>query len=286
MELIKKELPKNYELIQCGDLHLGSPNCSEDSIQEMIEYVGSNPNVYLVNIGDNVEAISPRDKRFNFSSNPYQTTQQQAERVIQLFMPIRDKILAWGTGNHEICQMQTCDWGKYMADALKVPYGLYCYKLEVSSRGHKLMHKLWFTHGSGHLTSNAKDDIQREGNMKASLKGKLSRSAHADCVYVGCGHIHRSIIVKPTVENKLYINTDDAGNIKQHYHVLSEQNIPYIAPDSRFYVASPSFMKLYSKPGNGYVSYAEIAGYEPSEIGYTKIIVDDTKVVDVKAIIL
>jgi hypothetical protein len=45
-------------------------------------------------------------------------------------------------------------------------------------------------------------------------------------------------------------------------------------------------MKLYSKPGQGYVSYAEIAGYEPSEIGFTKIIVDDTKIVDVQSVIM
>lgn len=287
MELIKKELPKDYELVQCGDIHIGSPTSSEESVKEMVEYVATNKNVFLANIGDNIEAIAPNDKRFAFSNTPYKTAQQQADRVVELFKPIRDKIIAWGSGNHEWKLINTCDWGKYIADALNVPYGSYVYKVEVHRRGnHKLMHKLWFTHGAGYIGSNAKDDIQREANMKASLKGKLSRSSHADCVYCGMGHIHKSIIVKPTVENRLYCNTNESGHIKQHYHVMSNQDADYIPPDSRFYVSSPSFMKLYSKPGSGYIGYGEIAGYEPSEIGYTKIIVDDTKIVDVQAIIL
>jgi hypothetical protein len=286
MELIKKEMPSNYEIVQCGDLHIGSPNVSEESINDMIAYVLKTKNCYIVNIGDNIEAIAPKDKRFSFSNCQYQTAQQQADKVVELFTPVKDKILAWGTGNHELAQKDCCDWGKYMADALDAPYGGFNFKLEVVElKTHRLMHKLWFSHGSGHLASNAKDDIQREANKKAALKNKMVRSGWGDCIYMGMGHIHKSIIVYPTCEGNLYLTTNDR-KINQNYHVMSDQNIPYIPPDSRFYATSPSFMKLYANPGTGYTSYAEMFGYEPSEIGVTRIICMDSKICEVKRMIL
>jgi len=133
------------------------------------------------------------------------------------------------------------------------------------------MHKMFFHHGAGNLHSNAKDDIQAEANMKASLKNKLAKTGHSDCIVMGIGHVHRSLIVEPTAHKKLHLTSDEEGKIKQHYRFDEPQNIPYIAPN-------PSFMKLYQNTETDYNSYAEKFMLSPSEIGYSKIIVRDGNV--------
>jgi len=278
MKIIKKALPKDYTLIVSSDLHLGAPTVSEEQIKEMVNEVVTHDNYYMVNLGDNVEAISPRDKRYQFSDCKYQTTHEQADAVVELFKPMKGKLLAVGSGNHEAVYQNDFNIGKYISDQLNVPFGTISYKLEVyCDTTMQLAHKMFFHHGAGSLTSVAKDDIQAEANIKASLKNKLAKTAHSDCIVMGIGHVHRSIIVDPTAHKKLHLTTED-GKIKQHYRFDEEQNVSYIAPDSRYYFANPSFMKLYQNTETDYNSYAERFMLSPSEIGYTKIYINDNKV--------
>lgn len=278
MKIISTALPRNYELCVSGDIHIGSPCTNIEHVKEMVNYVVNTDNCYMVNIGDNIEAISPSDKRFQFSNCEYQTIQDQANAIIELFKPLKRKLLAIGTGNHEYKHINEFNIGRYIADQLDVPFGSVSYKLEVyDDRTMELMHKMFMHHGAGCVTSNSKDDIQAEANMKASVKNKLMKTAHADCIVHGMGHIHRSLIVEPTAHKKLHLTTEN-GKIKQHYRFDEPQNVPYIAPDSRFYFSNPSFMKLYGDLSLDYCSYAENFMYSPSEIGYSKIIVNDGKV--------
>lgn len=286
MEIIKKVLPDDYELCISSDLHLGSPCVNEKNIEEMVDYVKSTENCYMTNIGDNIEAILPNDKRFIFSDAKYKTPQEQCDAVINLFTPIKDKILAIGLGNHEYKLLNTFNVSKYIADGLGVPNGMYCYKLEIFDKDINLMHKMYFSHGYGQIASNAKDEIQALGNRKAALKNKLNKSGHADVILCAMGHTHKSLIVEPTINDKLYLTTSSDGKIKQHYSYIESQNQEYIPPDARWYINNPSFMKLYSTPGSGYISYAEAFGYEPSEIGYSIIEVKNKQVVNVRRVII
>lgn len=290
MELIQRQMPRDYTLVDCSDFHYGSLNCHRDGIKEMVARVQSKKDCYLVNKGDSIEAILPNDKRYASCGIDVKdrllTPAQQADAVINDFLPIKDRIVAWGFGNHEYKLLNTMDFGMYIAKGLDVPYGTYAFKFAAfDRRTQKLMHKMYFTHGHGGLGSNAKDDIQRMANRKASLKHKLSQSGHGDCIYMSCGHTHQLLVVEPTVEDKLFL-TDDGHGIKQHYHVKSEQNIPYIPPESRWYGCSGSFLKLYSKPGTYAISYGEVAGYAPSETGWLEINVQDGEVVNVDKVVV
>jgi hypothetical protein len=288
MELIKKQMPRDYVLIDSSDYHYGSLNCSREKIKEMVDKVATKKNYFLINKGDSIEAILPNDKRYascgiDIKENLL-TPIQQADAVVQDFMPIKNKILGWGFGNHEYKLLNTMDFGRYIAAQLSVPYGAYAYKFTAVDNKDKLMHKMFFTHGYGNINSGSKDDIQRLANIKASLKNKLCKSGFSDCIYMSCGHTHKLVVVEPTVEGNLYL-TDDGVSLHQNYHLLSPQNSPYIPPESRWYGCSGSFLKLYSTPGSYAISYAEVAGYEPSEIGWLEIHVQDGNVVNVEKII-
>jgi hypothetical protein len=288
MELIQRQMPKDYVLIDSSDYHYGSLNCSRDKIKEMVDKVAQKKNYFLVNKGDSIEAILPNDKRYASCGMDIKenllTPIQQADAVVQDFSPIKNKIVGWGFGNHEHKLLNTMDFGRYIAAQLGVPYGTYAFKFTALDKNNKVMHKMFFTHGYGNLNSSAKDDIQKMANRKASLKQKLCKSAFSDCIYMSCGHTHQLMIVEPTVEGKLYM-TDDGTSIHQHYHTLTDQKSSYIPPDSRWYGCSGSFLKLYSTPGSYAISYAEVAGYEPSEIGWLEIHVQDGDVVGVEKII-
>lgn len=285
MELIRHEMPLDFEVYDLSDLHVGSPNCSLDTLQGVIDEIAANPAAHVIFKGDAIEAILPNDKRYTHTAvmDAYKTPKHQADKVIDMFKPIASKILAWGIGNHEYKLINTIDLGKYIAESLGVPYGAYVFKVAYHHQG-ELLFKTYHTHGMGSINSNAKDDIQYEANRKAGLKHKLAKSGHADCVYMSRGHDHQLIVVDPTVENKMYF-TDDGTGIKQHYHVPAAQNAAYIPPDSRWYATTGSFRRLYSTPGLGAVDYGEIAGYAPSEIGYAKVIVRGGNVIAVQKVV-
>lgn len=288
MELIKAEnMPDNFTIADLSDFHLGSPNCAEESLQEVISEIADTKDRFLIFKGDAIEAILPNDKRYLHSAvkQGLQSPKQQADRVIDMFKPIKHRILAWGIGNHELKLWNTMDFGKYIADSLGAPYGAYNYKLHIFDRHRKLMFKTYHTHGMGAITSGAKDQIQYDANRRAGLKHKLAKSGHADVIYMSRGHDHQLIVVNPTCEDQLYL-TDDGRGIHQHYRVSPAQNADYIPPDSRWYATTGSFRKLYSKPGSYAIDYGEVVGYAPSEIGYALVEVNDKQITNVKKVVV
>ena len=279
-------MPDNFSICDMSDFHLGSPNCAEETLIETVEAIKAQDDCYVIFKGDAIEAILPNDKRYMHSAvkEGLQSPKEQADRVISIFNCISDRILAWGIGNHELKLWNTMDFGKYIADSLKVPYGAYNFKLHFNDTDGNLMFKTYHTHGMGSIHSNAKDQIQYDANRRAGLKHKLAKSGHSDVVYMSRGHDHQLITVDPTVENQLFL-TDDGKGIHQHYRVSPAQNADYIPPDSRWYATTGSFRKLYSKPGSCVIDYSEVCGFAPSEIGYAKVTVEDKKIVRVEKIV-
>lgn len=284
MELITAVVPEDFVLYDMSDLHVGSPLCSIGAIQEVVAEIAANPKARVIVKGDAIECILPNDKRYVHTGimDEYKTPKAQADVVIDLFMPIKKKILAWGIGNHCLRLINTIDLAKYMADSLGVPYGAYNFKVSYySKKDNSYMFKTYHTHGWGGSQSNAKDDIQRDANLRASLKHKLAKSGHADCIYMSRGHDHQLTVVEPTIQNRLYL-TDDGTQIHQHYRQHTDQSASFIPPDARWYATTGSFRKMYSPSGSFATDYAEMAGYSPSEIGFVKVIVKDKQIVDVQ----
>lgn len=286
MEIIKHQMPDNFTVCDMSDFHLGSPNCAEDTLEEVVAKIKDTKDCYVIFKGDAIEAILPNDKRYLHSAvkESLQSPKQQADRVIELFNPIRERILVWMLGNHELKFWNTMDFGRYIADNLQCRYGAYNCKIHYNDSKNELMFKTYHTHGMGGLSSNAKDEIQYEANRKAGLKHKLVKSGHSDCIYMSRGHDHQLIVVEPTVNNKLYL-VDDGEGIHQKYHSACPQNVEVIPPDNRWYATTGSFRKLYSNAGTFAIDYGEVVGYSPSEIGYALMTVQDRKLVSVEKVV-
>lgn len=281
-------MPPDYEIVDTGDWHIGPLNCNFEGIEKTIDYVKNNKNVFLVLKGDLIDAISPKDKRYAHCvmENPkLKTAQQQANKVLEILRPVKDKILFVMIGNHEFKQINEVDWGQYWADALGVPYGGYIAKFIHLDENNEPRLKMLFVHGYGSVTSQAKDTIQRIANIKAGIKRKLEATGHADCIYMSMGHMHKLIAINPTVSEEIML-TDNGEDIKQEYRVFQNQSAKYIPPEARWFGCSGSFLNLYTPPGHFAVSYGEMAMYSPPEHGYLKPIIRNNEMVALEKVVI
>lgn len=285
MEIITQTMPDSYTLVDSGDYHYGALNCHEEGLAAMIERVKKDRKCYLINKGDSIECILPNDKRFAHCAEKIPVPGDQADGIVEMFKPIKKRILAWGHGNHELKLINTMDFGHEIAKRLKVPYGGYTYMMRMVGKDGKLMHKFFITHGAGSLPKGAKDSIQRRGNRMASLKRRLDERGFTDCIYMSQGHNHQCLVCKPTIEDEIML-VEKHSKLKQQYMYHAAQNVPYIPPDARWYGNSPSFLKLYSDPGTFAITYGEVAGYAPVELGWLEIRVENRRVVGVKKVVV
>ena len=104
-----------YRLIIFGCSHIGSINHHADGMLQLVDSL-SQKNTYGLNLGDNIEAIAPGDKRFSWSAvSPSELTpQEQTNKFIKIVRPVKEKILAIGIGNHEYKLYNIADFGKRM----------------------------------------------------------------------------------------------------------------------------------------------------------------------------
>ena len=102
MKVIKVTLPrtlKNVEIRIFADLHIGDSHCDIEAIKRDIEYVRTTPNCYAILNGDilnNATKTSVSDSYAELLS-----PMEQIALFIELFSPIKDRILAMTQGNHE-----------------------------------------------------------------------------------------------------------------------------------------------------------------------------------------
>jgi len=287
MKIIDVWLPSSHELIPGGDEHSGSILSYTEGIETMYDYILADPNRYHVKLGDRIEAIAVDDKRFspgNTKGDRIPIPLQQMESAVEQDSRIATRLIAALIGNHELKHQKfgnlTETYCKNMSILAKrqVFYGTYTCIINVHDH-YGLMYRLWLAHGFGCLQSNAKDYEQRQANMKAQLKNKLRYKA-GDCLVMGMGHTHKLLVVPPT--EQLYLSCGDK-KLKQHYLRWDGNNDSFINADVRWYFNSGSFLKMYE---DGMVSYSEMAGYDPVELGYIRIKVEDRKIVGIDRVVV
>ena len=283
-EIIHSYIPMDCRLFDAGDIHAGPHGFHENAFASMIAEVEANPNARLILKGDLVDCITPDDWRFSSYSQDIKVggriPQDHADKLIKMLRPIAPQIIAILWGNHEIHILNTFDITRYMCKELGVTFGGYTAVVAFYNADHDgHLFKWLVTHGRKSISSAAKDPIQAAANKQAALKKHLSSLAFVDCIYMSMGHTHQLIVVKPTVNSEVILNTH-MHHIEQSYRSPVEQNASYIPPECRFYVNSGSFLKTFADPGC--LSYAECAQYGPVEIGCVETVVQGGVIVDVK----
>jgi hypothetical protein len=133
MNIITKDLDispnKPITFVPLSDIHVGHVDCDLQYLRNTVDWI-KKKEALTVLMGDVIDAIGMRDKRFEVNSLdpfflPYldQLYQKQIEVFLDIVEPIKDQILWIMTGNHEttIKKRSTFDAIDVLASTLKIP---------------------------------------------------------------------------------------------------------------------------------------------------------------------
>lgn len=275
MEIITRKLPADHDLILTSDWHLGTVMHEESGPSKVALELARNKNAFCIHGGDAVEAIMVTDKRWNPDTDRKALPLQQYGEFESWLKSYQHQMVACMLGNHDWKLAAT--YGNYLKDVIckneGIPYGTYSAKFHIRDKKNRPLYNLFYTHGAKSITSTADDPLRQQDNMKLILKRRLKEKA-GDCEIMAMGHTHRLMVVEPI--RRLYL-TDQGGKIKQAYTGLEAGG--WIHPDHRYYVNSGCFMRLYRE---GISGYAEMANYDPFELGYAVIRCRGGKIEDIQ----
>jgi hypothetical protein len=285
MQIITQAVPESYELILFGDNQEGNALQYRKGYAAVADYVCSKKNRFALHMGDEMEAYWIDDKRYDPVILEATPLKQQA-RVIQDLTPMAKlkRLIAILYGNHSHRLYPKV--GDITADTcakLRVNYGGFSCVVEFKDKN-GIQFKGFFTHGRKLIKSTADDPVRRIANERLILKRHLMNKM-GDCLIMAKGHTHRLIICEP--QPRLYLKVEDEENrknIRQFYtHNPPFGKGGYIHPDHRWYINTGSFLKTL---GEDVMSYSEFGEYDPVELGYIIVEVNDRQVTNVRGVVV
>jgi len=102
LEIITMTFPRSWKELRVyaiGDVHVGAPNFDEKSIKKKIDIIRTDTYGVVVICGD-LGDYGLKNSKTNVYEAAMQPKEQQ-EYIYELFLPIKDKIAAAVSGNHE-----------------------------------------------------------------------------------------------------------------------------------------------------------------------------------------
>lgn len=102
MKSIVCDLPHDHEFIEIhtfADLHIDDAGCDMKHILERLKYVQETPNAYLILNGDIINNATKTSVSDSYAEKI--PPMEQIQKCLDLFEPVKDKILAITSGNHE-----------------------------------------------------------------------------------------------------------------------------------------------------------------------------------------
>jgi hypothetical protein len=234
----------DVRLIVFSDLHYGNPTCSVKHFLRTVTFVKNTPNCYCFGNGDLIEAITKASKGDIYTQSL--TPQQQRDAVIEMLMPIKDKILGFTTGNHEqrIYNETGVDLTADIARALKAPYraeGM-LYKISFGDGNSNHLGKpyvFWgyLTHGYGGA---------RTKSAKAVKVERLATMIHADFYAMSHDHV---VNAAPSI----YLMPDNRGSIDDDGFLSGR-----VTAKREMLIKTNAYLK--------WGGYSEMLGFPPSDL--------------------
>lgn len=226
MQTIKIDLPAEHENIEIhalSDLHLGDGMSDWFHIQKMLKHIQETPNAYCILGGDLMDTAIASSVGDTYGANL--KPMEQLKQCVNLFEPIKDKILCIVHGNHEnrIYKSDGIDITALMADQLGLRHRYspttallfvrFGERANTAHRHRKMAYTVYVTHGSG--------GGRREGG-KINRLADLAQIVDADIYIMGHTHMpasfrtgfYRTSMANSSVQyvEKLFVNTAAALN--------------------------------------------------------------------------
>ncbi len=241
---------KTVKIAPTSDIHFGNPSCSLRHLNQHIEYIKSDPEMFTFLNGDMIECVT----RYSKGEIHKQATSpgKQRDFIIKLFKPIKHKVLGVTQGNHER-RIEDVDVASDIAEALGVPYRPEGMLLKISFGGGNDGHPnkpyvYWgyFTHGYGGARTKGAKTVKVE---------RVAQWMHADFYVMSHDHV---VNVSPDIyllpDNRTHIDKETGfkvGKLQAHRKMLIKSN---------------AFLR--------WGGYAEAGGFPPSDLTTPLIILD------------
>lgn len=255
MKTIRVTLPNKNDIrvIPFADLHIGSAKCNIELIKSQIEKVKNDENTFAILVGDLINNSTKTSVGDVFTEKL--SPMEQMKIAVELFEPIKDKILAITAGNHERRSYKNdgTDLGWFFANSLGIG-DRYDYvapllflrtgysnchsrkdKISTSARDHKWMYTIYITHGdgaNGRLVGGKANSLERRG-------------AIVDADVIITGHTHSPI------------------TFKQMAYTIDRPNYKVVEREQTFVNCASTL---------DYEGYAELYGMRPSSTAQPEII--------------
>ena len=123
MKKVKVDLPhslREIEIHTLADLHIGDKFADKEGIKERIQYIKDTPSAYCILNGDLMNNATKTSVSDSYAEEL--TPMEQVEMCVEMFEPIKDKIICMTSGNHEkrTYNKEGIDISKLVAMQLKI----------------------------------------------------------------------------------------------------------------------------------------------------------------------
>ncbi len=255
MKAVKVDLPRNLKQVELhilSDLHLGDRNCSYKELLERVQQIEKNPNAYVILNGDLINNATTQSISDTYSETV--SPMEQLKQATALFKPIKDKILAITSGNHEnrtyradgidLTEIMARELGlgdRYAPESVTLFLRVGEIKKQATNKAcqRQVCYMLFITHGSG--------GGRREGG-KINRLIDLASIVDVD-IYIH-GHTHLPAVVK-----QAFYRADDRNNA--------------LALVDKLFVNTNAWLK--------YGGYGEAQGYKPASTQTPIIYLDGSR---------
>ena len=246
-----------WRLYTIADVHLGNNGCAEDSFARYVERIRRDPRGLWIGIGDYIDAISYRDKRFSPDALPPwikpPDLARLGERLFAYFAhcvkPIAGKCIGIAWGNHEWQLMHDTEghdrWDRLVNGLGVKDLGIAALIDLVFDLGgcRREKFRIAVHHGRGAaMTPGGKLNAMRQFAVETFPR----------CDIMISGHIHEAL------------DTDVCG-------VDADEKCERIIDCTRLAVSAGTFLRTYTQD---FVGYGERKGYRPTSLGNTVIVID------------
>lgn len=224
------------------EAHVGAAEFDEEGFLKWVGWIRDNEQARLVMMGDNIECTTRSSIGDTFTQKL--SPEEQMEWTAEALEPIRDRIWAMISGNHEerVLKETSIDPSKWVAKALGIPYcrdrqGVVKARMGQGANGKPICYTIHMAHG--------KSGARTVGGKLAAANRMTEIMGNAD-VYIG-GHTHGHAVTRG--ERLIFDHQNNAIREEKYYVVLPG-----------------SFLK--------YAAYAKKSGLAPLGVGCARIRLD------------
>ena len=220
MKIMKIDLPAELEQIELhlfADEHIGDEHCDMKRLQERLEYVKNTPYAYCILNGDLLDNATKTSIGDSYAQtiNPM----GQLEKAVELFGPIKEKILCITHGNHEARTYRK--EGINLSALIATQLGLQDFYTPTSAtiflrfgkgsshiHGRKIAYTIYTLHGSGGGRKEGAKAI-RLADMASIIDADIYIHSHTHLPMIMRQAFYRIDVTNSSVAlvDKLFVNT-------------------------------------------------------------------------------